>query len=209
MTYVRTSEIREKQRQKMLENAKHISPEEKAERARKQKETVEKNGVRVGRPPGTTETPREQRICPVCSTSFEVMVTETKRFCRIACANRAPEKVQKMKDMDKSYMKTEAYRATKRNPNLPAYKRYARRVRILSDENYTKHFGLLNPNNHPRTICGVDGGWQLDHIKSIKKCFNEGLSPEEAADVSNLQLVPWKENLAKRTFEPIGDREWL
>lgn len=45
--------------------------------------------------------------------------------------------------------------------------------------------------------CGVDGGWQLDHIKSVKECFSEGWTVEQASDASNLRMLTWQENLMR------------
>jgi hypothetical protein len=50
-------------------------------------------------------------------------------------------------------------------------------------------------------LCGVDGGWQLDHIKTVREAFDEGLSPEEVAHVDNLRMLPWKENLMRNYNE--------
>src|SRR6266705_1896315 len=65
----------------------------------------------------------------------------------------------------------------------------------LSKENYQKYKDEINPKNYIRTLCGIEGGYQLDHIKSIKQCFNKGLSPKIVAKKNNLQMLPWKENL--------------
>lgn len=190
-------------------SGKKWDPETKEERIRKWKDGFAKSGKKVGRPkgPGEKKLPREVRKCVVCSDRFEEIVGRERRVCSRACLPKDPEYIAKLRkaaqERDTAPWNTEEYRAKKCNPNLPAYNRYARRVRILSDENYAKHADLLNPENHPRTLCGVEGGWQLDHIKSIKKCYNEGLCPEEAADVRNLQMIPWKDNLDKRTYEPI------
>lgn len=73
----------------------------------------------------------------------------------------------------------------------------------MTEEVYVEFKVILNPNNFPRTLCGVEGGYQLDHILSIKKCYNVGKTIEEASSISNLQLISWKENLEKRTFERV------
>jgi hypothetical protein len=43
----------------------------------------------------------------------------------------------------------------------------------------------------------VDGAYQLDHITSISEGFSKNISPEVIADMSNLRMLPWKENLLK------------
>jgi hypothetical protein len=70
-------------------------------------------------------------------------------------------------------------------------------VHGLSNKNYKLNIDIINPNNYPRTICGIDGGWQLDHIIPIKECFELGIPIEEAADISNLRMLPWRENLMR------------
>lgn len=87
------------------------------------------------------------------------------------------------------------------NPNwkqdTPEFKRYKGRVHQLSQKIYVQNISIINPHNYPRTRCGIEGGYQLDHKKSIRQCFNEGLTVEQASSKENLQLLPWKENLLK------------
>ena len=84
-----------------------------------------------------------------------------------------------------------------RNPNIKEYTKYARKVHGLSHKIYEQNKEIINPNNYSRTLCGVDGGNQLDHITPIKECFNKGISAEEAADLKNLRILPWKDNLMR------------
>lgn len=83
------------------------------------------------------------------------------------------------------------------NPNKTKFKEYSSKVRILTEKNYENNIKILNPNNYKRTLCGIDGGYQLDHIKSIKYCFDNDISIEECSDIKNLQLLPWKLNRSK------------
>jgi hypothetical protein len=69
---------------------------------------------------------------------------------------------------------------------------------IMSKKTYTKYKHEINPHGYSRTLCGVKGGWQLDHIMSVKTGFEQGILPEILAERSNLQMLPWKINLAKR-----------
>jgi hypothetical protein len=66
---------------------------------------------------------------------------------------------------------------------------------------YAKYKDVINSNGHPRTLCGVDGGYQLDHIVSVRECFDNKLSVEDCAKVENLQIIPWEDNLKKRIFK--------
>jgi len=83
------------------------------------------------------------------------------------------------------------------NPNLTEKRRYWNKVRTLSEQNYEKHIDLINPKRLPRTRCGVPGGYQLDHRKSVSQCFETNVPIEECADITNLQLLPWEDNLSK------------
>jgi transposase-like protein len=84
--------------------------------------------------------------------------------------------------------------------NSTEYEQYQRKVRWLTEKNYVSEKSIINPNNYPRTLCGVDGGYQLDHILGVYECFNSNISEEECASIKNLQMIPWKENLKKRNF---------
>jgi hypothetical protein len=89
------------------------------------------------------------------------------------------------------------YQERYNNVNSEEYKRYARKVHRLSGKIYTENIDIINPNRYTRTLCGVEGGWQLDHIITIKECYKRGMTPEEASDISNLRMLPWKDNLMR------------
>lgn len=83
------------------------------------------------------------------------------------------------------------------NPNLKAIRSYTNQVHWLTRKNYQLHKDLINPHDYPRTRCGVEGGWQLDHKIPIKRAFALGWPPEKAAAIANLQMLSWKDNRAK------------
>jgi len=83
------------------------------------------------------------------------------------------------------------------NPNKKEFQAYAYKVRRLSEKVYEKNKHLLNPDDLPRTLCGIDEGYQLDHKMSIKKAFDLGMSEHITASINNLQLLPWVENRTK------------
>lgn len=86
----------------------------------------------------------------------------------------------------------------KRNYNTKEYTKYSRKVRRLTESIYAKYKEILNPKSYPRTLCGVPGGYQLDHILSVRECFDAGIPIEECARLENLQMIPWEKNLKKR-----------
>ncbi len=195
MSYIRTEEVRKKQSEKMKLVSKTMNYQEIV---KKTKATLLEKGARSGRKPF----PTIQKTCQQCSLTYEVRDTKNgrgKKYCNSVCYDKS----KKGKIMpwlvctDKSYMKTEAYSKAKSKSDTPAYKRYKNRAHKLAEQTYVEHKQIINPNGYPRTLCGVDGGWQLDHVKSVRQCFDEGLTPEQASDLSNLTMLPWKENLLK------------
>lgn len=136
--------------------------------------------------------------CPQCGK--DVYHTEkffdTQKYCSRKCVYQSEAFKEKMRSVDRSAL-YEKMRGVVRNPNVKEYKRYANRVHRLTAKVYSDHIDVINPERHPRTVCGVDGGWQLDHIIPIKECFERGMSPEEASSVDNLRMLPWKQNLMR------------
>lgn len=84
------------------------------------------------------------------------------------------------------------------NPDRPRFLKYSSQVHHLTEKTYVKYKDRINPENYPRTLCGVDGGYQLDHITSIKDGFIQGISASKLAALNNLRMLPWQENLARR-----------
>jgi len=134
---------------------------------------------------------RETRHCLVCNAEFEVIPSSPKKLCGKSCADTFN------KFADKSYMQTEEYRATKRKPDTPAYQRYKNRVHRLSEQTYKNNSEIINPFNHPRTIAGVEGGYQLDHIIPVRFGFDNNIPEEVMAEVENLRMLTWQNNLKR------------
>lgn len=147
-----------------------------------------KRGSKKGKLKPERVKPLVSRSCIQCNKLFLVKPCYTKKYCSQSCAG---------KSIDKSYMQTEEYRNAMRKDTTPAYKRYAGLVHRLSQKNYEENIMIINPNGYVRTRCGVDNGWQLDHIIPIKECFEKGISVEEASSVNNLRMLPWKHNLMR------------
>lgn len=115
------------------------------------------------------------------------------RCCSRKCYYAHPERPK----IDKSYMKTEKYRESRRKPGTSEFKRYSKLVHRLTSETYKLHEAEINPDRHPRGRCGVDGAYQLDHIVPIRYGFDNNIAPEVLAKKENLRMLPWKENLEK------------
>jgi hypothetical protein len=142
-----------------------------------------------------------ERCCSVCGTEWVAYIKRDRerKYCSVNCYKQT-KKGKPFYDaskIDKSYMKTEEYSKTKRKPDTPAYKKYRNRVNILTEKTYKKYCDIINPEQHPRTLAGVEGGFQLDHIISVRFCFDNGITPEQCSAVENLQILPWKTNLLK------------
>ena len=136
--------------------------------------------------------------CKICNEEFETIPSTKQIYCSRKCMHIDPDYITKIKNADKSYMQTEEYRKTLMKDDTLEYKRFRNRVTKLSEKIYNENKQILNPNNFIRTKCGVDNGYQLDHKLSVRKSFDEGMTPEEVSRLENLQLLPWKQNLLKQ-----------
>ncbi len=77
------------------------------------------------------------------------------------------------------------------------FRDYRNKVSWLSEQIYIQNKAMINPNNKDRTLSGIKGGHQLDHVYPILEGFKNQIPPELIADVSNLQLLSWEDNLSK------------
>ena len=196
-SYERTDDIKQKQRQKMLEKTKEYDWDSIVE---KRKVTIEENNIKVGRKKGEgAKKTGWFKCCKMCNNEFWVTPsTEKKRiYCSRTCMASDKEYRDKLRTIDRHYQKTEEWASWLRKEDLTEYKKYRGKVIRLSEKTYVESMSIINPNNHPRTIAGVDGGYQLDHKTSIKKCFELKISVEEASSVDNLQMLPWLDNIKK------------
>ena len=134
--------------------------------------------------------PLEERTCKFseCDITFKCSFKSKQKYCCIICS---------IKDIDRSYMQTEEYKKTLIKPHRDEYKSYSGKVHRLSQKTYESNKEIINPKNLPRALSGVVGGYQLDHIITIKEGFEKNISPEEMSKVENLRILPWKENLMR------------
>lgn len=77
---------------------------------------------------------------------------------------------------------------------LSEREQYYHTVRVLTEQNV--HL-IPNYNETKRGLAGIKGAHHIDHIIPITKGYKSNIPPEQIADVSNLQFIPWKENLKK------------
>jgi hypothetical protein len=79
------------------------------------------------------------------------------------------------------------------NINVEDWEAYSLSVRRLTEITYKKHKSIINPLGLKRGV----NTYHLDHIVPIVECFKRGWPPEQAADLSNLQMLEAKANLSK------------
>ena len=197
MAYERTPDIRRKQSVTMKEKTKEYDWDAIS---KKRKKTIEENGIKVGRKKGEGA-PKTgiYKDCVVCGANFYVIKSRanTARCCSRKCMYSDPSYIEKLKKIDRSYMLTEKYADATRDPDRPKYKQYQREVVRLTERTYVDHIDTINPDRHPRTLAGVEGGYQLDHKISIRFGFDNNIDPARIASLQNLQMLPWKENIKK------------
>ena len=149
---------------------------------------------------GTYKTYGRYIKCKMCDNLVYYQPNEigTKhKCCSRKCLFSDPDYRQKLLDADKSYTREPGWGKWACKDDVPEYRKYRNRVNRLTERVYCENIDLINPDRHPRTLCGVDGGWQLDHIKPVRQCFDEGLTPDEASQLSNLRMLPWLDNLLR------------
>lgn len=78
------------------------------------------------------------------------------------------------------------------------WKKYRAEVTRHTRKTYAKHKDVINPQNLPFGRAGTHGAYHLDHIVSVKYGFDNDIDPIQLANVSNLRVIPWLDNIVKR-----------
>lgn len=149
-----------------------------------------------------------KRECPECKTqlsySSKYAVDRANRQGAIcnSCSNEIHKKAwnyvikdehrQQMAATKAGYETFDEYMA-----DLDNKKKYRRAVQKVTKQ---QNISLLENYDKLRGLCGVEGAYQLDHIISIVRGYEEGISAEQIGDLSNLQIIPWKDNLLKSSI---------
>ena len=88
---------------------------------------------------------------------------------------------------------------------MDEYKRYKSEVLKMTNrqpietlDNYSK-----------RGISGLDGAYHLDHKYSILEGFNQNINPDIIGNITNLEFIPWEDNVKKRVACSISKTELL
>jgi hypothetical protein len=77
--------------------------------------------------------------------------------------------------------------------SLPEWKRYRNEVDRLTKKQPLNQ--LLNYEK--RAPNGTDGGYTLDHITSVVFGYKNKIPAEIIANIENLRMMPWKDNIIK------------
>ena len=129
---------------------------------------------------GTLKTSiKKNTICNSCST-----YKYKKTFNDVI----KPEHTLQMRATKAGFQNFDEYKL--RYPKKQFYKREVWRL------TYQQPLDTLD-NWELRGRCGVEGAYQLDHIKSINWGWENGIPPEVIAEWDNLRMIPWKTNLLK------------
>ena len=74
------------------------------------------------------------------------------------------------------------------------FKKYQHKVHKLTHK--VKHL-IEGYDSEKHGKMGKSGAYQIDHIIDIKFGFDNNIPEEKIADLSNLQFIPWEENIKK------------
>jgi len=122
---------------------------------------------------------KKNTICNGCSTKLHkkgIMNGVTK------------EQTEQMRATKAGFQNFDEYK--QRYPKKQFYKREVWRLTYQNPLDTLEHWEL-------RGRCGVEGAYQLDHIKSINWGWENGIEPEVIAEWDNLRMIPWRTNLLK------------
>ena len=122
---------------------------------------------------------KKNTVCNSCST-----YKYNKTFNDII----KPEHTLQMRATKAGFENFDEYKL--RYPKKQFYKREVWRLTYQNPLDTLEHWEL-------RGRCGVEGAYQLDHIKSINWGWENGIEPEVIAEWDNLKMIPWKTNLLK------------
>lgn len=181
-----------------------ISHNEAAEMLGCHPATVFRKRKKLGfkRPFGRPKNKTKHRTCVQCDIIISYQSTKIPKFCSKKCYQESKKGKQciplhVLKNIDRSYMKTKTYSEAKSKPDVPAYRKYAGAVHRATQSIYEEHKDHINPNNYPRTLAGVDGGYHLDHIVSVRWGFDNNVPVDGIARLENLRMLPWRQNVSK------------
>lgn len=158
-----------------------------------------KSNTKVGKPAPF------KRNCPVCDKELSYV---SERSCSRAniqnsicnsCSSRVYKKSWVYVIKDKHTKQMAATKAgyssyAEYMKDLDSKKKYYREVSRITRQ---QDISILENFDKLRGLCGVNGAYQLDHIIPISVAYSQNLSPKQIGNITNLQIIPWKDNLQK------------
>lgn len=127
---------------------------------------------------------------------IRLLYAKNKQILCIPCDRKRIIRIAKSKSPKKLYGSLNP----NYNPNKSDFQKYKNRVMHFTEKNYELYKEEINPYNYKRTLCGVENGYQLDHIISIKEGFEKGVLPTVIGSKENLQMLTWQENNQKKWY---------
>lgn len=129
----------------------------------------------------------QNKDCGHTFTSSSKNLLTRNVICPVCNKQRKREKFQQYNiDRSEVYMQT-----------AELWDQYRHKVYMATRRTYYKHKDTINPQNLPRGLAGEEGAYQLDHIKSVRWCFENYVPVKDCANKSNLQMLTWEDNLSK------------
>lgn len=141
-------------------------------------------------------------LCDNCNTFFkrslQILLKQrlkqnNKDLC-FSCARKRVGKIMNTEKIINSNSKRIGDKHPRWNNNKKEYEIYRKKVLYYTER---QPLFLLENSDKKRTLCGVEGGYQLDHIFSIKQGFEMGIEPKFVGSLVNLRYIPWEKNRAK------------
>lgn len=126
-----------------------------------------------------------------CNHEFEVLANNLIQagvICPI-CNNEA--KAARLQESHQEYL-------TEWNKTATEWQKYRAEVNTITRRTYRNHEHTINPRNLTFGVAGKEGAYQLDHIVSVRYCFENSIPAEVCGHPQNLRVISWEQNLAKK-----------
>ena len=132
---------------------------------------------------GRDDAERNGRICNQCSAykykkSWNNVITD--------------DHIKKMRATKAGFTSWEEYK--QKYPSKKMYQNEVRRLTRKQPLHILPNYSKLEENWGKM---GEDGAYQIDHIISINKGWKDMIPAEEIANITNLQVMKWEDNLRK------------
>lgn len=137
--------------------------------------------------------------CKTCGKEFLVSPSDIvagRKFCSRVCKDTNPEWRQFLKNVDRTYS-----RPGLRKDDTPEFTRFKNKVHRLTQKTYLANIKILNPLGLVRGLAGTNDVYHLDHIISVRKGYDIGMTAEDLSKLENLRMLPWKENISRNKKE--------